>query len=82
MLKEIRLKEAVNLEKFQKLAKEISALVKNLKKVSIPPAKQLETVLKIAKNYPLQENEEREEHREITKNEKFIPEIIISESFK
>ncbi len=75
-------KEAINLGKFQKLAKEISTLHKNLKKVSIPPAKQLETVIKIAKNYPLQENEEKQEPEKTTKTEKFIPEIIISESFK
>jgi superfamily II DNA or RNA helicase len=75
-------KEAVNLGKFQKLAKEISTLYKNLKKVSMSPAKQLEAVIKIAKNYPLQENEEKQEQGKITKNEKFVPEIIISESFK
>jgi SNF2 family DNA or RNA helicase len=75
-------REAINLGKFQKLAKEISTLHKNLKKVSMPPAKQLEAVIKIANNYPLQENEEKQEQETTTKNEKFVPEIIISESFK
>jgi hypothetical protein len=75
-------KKAINLGKFQKLAKEISTLHKNLKKVSMPPAKQLEAVIKIAKNYPLQENEEKQEIGKTTKNDKFVPEIIISESFK
>jgi len=77
-------KEAVSLGKFQKLAKEVSVLYKNLKKVSMPPAKQLEAVLRIAKNYPLQaENEEQQDEQETSGvNEKFVPEIIISESFK
>jgi superfamily II DNA or RNA helicase/HKD family nuclease len=75
-------KEAINLGKFQKLAKEISALYKSLKKVSMPPAKQLEAVIKIAENYPLQESEEKQEMKKASKNEKFVPEIIISESFK
>jgi len=74
-------KEAVSLGKFQKLAKEVSALVKNLKKISIPPAKQLDAVIKIAKNYPLYESEEQQETEKIKENKNFIPEIIISESF-
>ena len=74
--------EAVNLGKFQKLSKEISTLHKNLNKVTIPPAKQLEAVIKIAKNYPLYDNEKKQEPEKATKNDKFTPEIIISESFK
>lgn len=75
-------KESINLGKFQKLTKEISTFCKNLKKVSITPVKQLETVLKIAKNYPLQENEIEQETEKPKENEDFVPEIIISESFK
>jgi len=75
-------KEAVSLGKFQKLSKEISALYKNLKKASMSPVKQLEAVIKIAKNYPLQENEEEQERENKKRNENLIPEIIISESFK
>jgi superfamily II DNA or RNA helicase/HKD family nuclease len=75
-------KEAVSRGKFQKLVKELSKLYKEIKKVSTPPAKQLEAVIKIAKNYPLRENEEKQEPDITTKNDKFVPEIIISESFK
>ena len=75
-------KEAINLGKFQNLAKEISLLLKNLKKVSMPPAKQLEAVIKIAKNYPLQENEDKQEMGNFKEIKNFVPEIIISESFK
>ena len=77
-------KEAVNLGKFQKLAKEISTLHKNLKKISMPPMKQLDAVLKIAKNYPLQENDVATGSMpdETEKKNEFLPEIIISESFK
>jgi len=75
-------KEAINLGKLQKLPKEISAFYKNLKKVSVPPAKQLESVIKIIKNYPLQENEENEDTETTKENKDFAPQIIISESFK
>jgi len=74
--------KAINLGKFQKLTREISALYKNLKKVVVPPAKQLEAVIKIAKNYPLSENEEKQETEKVMDNKNFVPEIIISESFK
>ena len=74
-------KESINLGKFQKLSKEISTLHKNLKKVSMSPVKQLEEVIKIVKNYPLQENEEQESAKP-NDSEDFVPEIIISESFK
>jgi len=74
-------KSAVSLGKFQKLAKEISILHKNLKKVSMPPVKQIEAVIKIAKNYPLQENEEKEDTENTQGIKNFMPEIIISESF-
>ncbi|MDH6304212.1 superfamily II DNA or RNA helicase [Parabacteroides sp. PF5-5] len=75
-------KEAVSLGKFQKLSKEISALYKNIKKVSMLPVKQLEAILKIAQNYPLQENEDKLETEKPKENKNFVPEIIISESFK
>ena len=75
-------KESVNLGKFQKLSKEISTLYKNLKKVSMTPAKQLDAVITIAKKYPLYDNEEKQEPEKAVKNDKFTPEIIISESFK
>jgi hypothetical protein len=75
-------KEALNLGKFQKLAKEISNLQKSLKKVSVTPAKQLDAVIAIAKKYPLNESEEKQELEKTEKNNKFVPEIIISESFK
>jgi len=75
-------KESINLGKFQKLSKEISKLHKSLKKITLSPAKQLETVMKIVKNYPLQKNEEKQETEEPKENEDFMPEIIISESFK
>ena len=79
-------KEAINLGKFQKLAKELSKLHRDIKKVSMPPVKQLEAVIKIAKNYPLQEQEIEEKPPTNSGNEKpkenYIPEIIISESFK
>ena len=78
----ILVKESINLGKFQKLSKEISTLYKNLKKVTMTPVKQLEAVIKIAKNYPLQENEETQEPAKPIENEDFVPEIIISESFK
>ena len=78
----ISVKEAVSLGKFQKLSKEISTLVKNLKKAAMSPAKQLEVVIKIARNYPLQENEEQQETGKTKENKNFVPEIIISESFK
>ena len=75
-------KEAVRLGRFQKLSKEISTLYKNLKKVSLSPAKQLEAVMKIVKNYPLQENEDTKESEKPIEKKDFVPEIIISESFK
>jgi superfamily II DNA/RNA helicase len=75
-------KDAVSLGKFQKLAKEVSTLQKKLKKISMPLVKQLETVLNIVQNYPLQENKEKQKQENSIKNEKFVPEIIISESFK
>ncbi|MDR0206811.1 MAG: phospholipase D-like domain-containing protein [Bacteroidales bacterium] len=80
-------KDAVGLGKFQKLAKEVSALQKSLKKTSMPLVRQLEAALKIVQNYPLQENEEKHpsaglEDEEKTKKENFVPEIIISEIFK
>lgn len=74
-------KEAVRLGRFQKLSKEISTLYKNLKKVSLPPAKQLEAVMKIVKNYPLQENEDTKKSEKPIEKKDFVPEIIISESF-
>ena len=74
-------KEAIHLGKFQKLAKEISALYKTLKKVTMPPARQLEAVIKIARNYPLQAHEEQPETEPVNENQHFVPEIIISESF-
>ncbi len=75
-------KEAVNLGKFQKLAKELGKLYKDLKKVSMPPAKQLDAVIAIIKKYPLQ-NEVKETIADSTAKpiNKFKPEIIISESF-
>jgi superfamily II DNA or RNA helicase/HKD family nuclease len=75
-------KEALNLGRFQKLSKEISKLQKSLKKVSMPPAKQLDAVIAIAKKYPLKESEEKQDPEKTDKNNKFVPEIIISESFK
>jgi superfamily II DNA or RNA helicase len=75
-------KEAINLGKLQKLPREISAFYKNLKKVSIPPAKQLESVIKIIKNYPLQDIEENEDTETSKEIKDFAPKIIISESFK
>ncbi|MDR2908122.1 MAG: phospholipase D-like domain-containing protein, partial [Bacteroidales bacterium] len=80
-------KEAINLGKFQKLAKEISALQKNLKKASMPPAKQLEVVMAIANKYPLHESEEKYpatgvENDKNKEYKNFLPEIIISESFQ
>jgi superfamily II DNA or RNA helicase/HKD family nuclease len=75
-------KEALNLGRFQKLSKEISKLQKSLKKVSMLPAKQLDAVIAIAKKYPLKESEEKQEPEKTDKNNKFVPEIIISESFK
>ena len=74
--------KAINLGKFQKLTKDISALHKNLKKVSVSPAKQLEAVMEIIKKYPLSENEEKQETEKAMDNKNFVPEIIISESFK
>jgi superfamily II DNA or RNA helicase len=75
-------KEAINLGKFAKLTRDIAALAKTIKKVQMKATEQLEAVIKIANNYPLQENEEKQEEEKITNNEKFTPEIIISESFK
>jgi superfamily II DNA or RNA helicase/HKD family nuclease len=75
-------KEALNLGRFQKLSKEISKLQKSLKKVSMPPAKQLDAVISIAKKYPLTESKEKQELEKTENNNKFVPEIIISESFK
>ena len=77
-------KESINLGKFQKLSKEISALYKNLKKVSIKPSitEQLNAVIAIAKKYPLYDNEEKQEPEKTKENKNFTPEIIISESFK
>jgi hypothetical protein len=74
-------KDAINLGKFAKLTKDIAALAKNIKKIQMKATEQLEAVLKIAKDYPLQENEEQQEEEKTTNNEKFTPEIIISESF-
>jgi hypothetical protein len=48
----------------------------------MPPIKQLEAVIKIAKNYPLKKSEEEQESEKTENNNKFVPEIIISESFK
>jgi len=48
----------------------------------LPPAKQLEAVMKIAKNYPLHESEDTKESEKPIVKKDFIPEIIISESFK
>jgi len=73
-------KEALHIGKFQKLAKEISKLQKDLKKTPMSPAIQLDAVVKIAKNYPLYENDEKQEAEKPKEN--FVPEIIISESFK
>jgi superfamily II DNA/RNA helicase len=80
-------KDAVSLGKFQKLAKEVSALQKSLKKISMPLVKQLEETLKIVQKYPLQENEEIHSStgladEEKAKKENYVLEIIISESFK
>ena len=75
-------KSAVSLGKFRKLTKEISILHKNINKATMPPAKQLEAIIKIAKNYPLQENEEKQEAENTQEIKNFVPEIIISESFK
>ena len=73
--------KAINLGKFQKLAKEINKLYKSLKKVLLPPAKQLEAVIKITQNYPLHENNENQEPAIPKETPTFAPEIIISESF-
>ena len=75
-------KEALHLGRFQKLAKEISKLQKSLKTISMPPSKQLDAVIAIAKKYPLQESEEKQETEKIKENKNFVPEIIISESFR
>ncbi|MCL2414711.1 MAG: phospholipase D-like domain-containing protein [Bacteroidales bacterium] len=83
-------KEAINLGKLQKLPKEISKFYKNLKKASIPPAKQLETVIKIIKNYPLHDSDastgsatdDANATENIKDNKNFAPKIIISESFR
>ncbi|MDR0872027.1 MAG: phospholipase D-like domain-containing protein [Prevotellaceae bacterium] len=77
-------KEAINLGKFQKLAKEIAKLYKDLKKASMPPAQQLEAIIKIAKKYPLQDDVSTNSTSddETEKKSEFLPEIIISESFK
>ncbi|MDR1792714.1 MAG: phospholipase D-like domain-containing protein [Bacteroidales bacterium] len=77
-------KEAINLGKFQKLAKEISKFYKTLKKVTMPSAKQLEAVINIAKKYPLQDDASTNSTSddETEKKSEFLPEIIISESFK
>ncbi|MDR2928165.1 MAG: hypothetical protein LBV41_08215, partial [Cytophagaceae bacterium] len=74
-------KEALNLGRFQKLSKEISKLQKGLKKVSMPSAKQLDAMIAIAKKYPLKESEDKQEPDKTENNNKFVPEIIISESF-
>jgi predicted nucleic acid-binding protein len=76
-------KEAINLGKFQKLTKEVATLAKSLKKGSMIPTVQLETLLKIAKKYPLQSDEAENNEKTNTKNaQNFAPEIIISESFQ
>ncbi|MCL2417299.1 MAG: phospholipase D-like domain-containing protein [Bacteroidales bacterium] len=74
-------KEAIGLGKYQNLPKEIYKLQKNLKKASMPAVKQLEAVIKIIKNYPLQNSEEKEEPETTKEIKDFTPKIIISESF-
>jgi superfamily II DNA or RNA helicase len=75
-------KKAIGSGKFQKLPKEIAAYHKTLKTIRVIPTDQLAAVLKIIKNYPLQEEEIPVETNDSPSDTQyFVPEIIISESF-
>lgn len=75
-------KESILKGKFQKLPREINELRNNQKKVRMNGTVLLETLLKIIKQYPLEQKEEISDNiPKVKKNKNIKPRIIISESF-
>lgn len=73
--------EAISKGKFQKLQREVNKLDRSLKKTKITMVKQLESLIEILNNYPLEQMLEEKEETYSTPKDYFKPEIIISESF-
>ncbi len=78
-------RDAIRIGKFQKLPREVNALLKAIQRESgVKPADQLDRLMKILKSYPLLEVTEEVEPVKKDKKQKAVkglPEIIISESF-
>lgn len=77
---------AIRKGKFQKLPREINALIKSMQKVKITQSVIFKKVISILNSYPLIEVQQEEslvieKPNEILSKEQMLPEIIISESF-
>lgn len=76
-------KQAIKAAKFQKLQREVNLLKKNAKAQKIKPVDLLDAMIKILKNYPLNQAEEQTITPVVTVKsfKKYKPEIIISQSY-
>jgi len=74
-------KEAVKLQKFSNLQREINRLKKSQKNIPTKPTQLIDIILKIISKYPLQSKISHRDNLSINPDQNINPEIIISESF-